>query len=572
MVTLAALVPVAAVSLWARQTLVDEARAQDERRLERTVRAAKARVDERAATDRRIIDRLCERDFVVDRLLLDLSADRFDTPRRDDLVQLLPPMMRSLGLDTLSLIHASPSAAGEILAAGHYPGRAGASDRPLLRAAERAGAKPFLRELRVRRGGQSVTEEVLLTACLAERGSAKVLVVGGRFLSHAVSDLASDVDAITVVLERAEDQTDKPLRREFHTFKNADGEPQARLAVLVDDTEFRAQLRTLDQGFLIGAGAAIALALCFGLLLAWGLNRPLADLEEAAERVGSGDLQSTVGEGANNEIGRALRAFNRMTHDLRATQEKLLRAERIAAWRDIARRIAHEVKNPLSPIQVAIETMQKTYRKRHPDFEEIFEESTTMILEEVRKLTRLVTEFSSFARMPSPKSKAIDPTDLVQHIASLYRSDSTALEVQIDGELPIIRGDRDQLSEVFTNLTKNAIEAAKASAGADGAKVRIEARAVRGGVEVRIGDNGPGIPADQRLRVFEPYFTTKSEGTGLGLSIVHRIVTDHDGSIEVATSDLGGAEFVVFLSERGPMVAATASATDAPMPLVRRRD
>jgi signal transduction histidine kinase len=521
-------------------------------------------------------------------------------------------MMRSLGLDTLEVLDARLGHEGEVIGSGHYPGRAGGRDPALLAEARGAEEAPWLAHVRVREAGEARDVEAVLTACEVRRRDVRLVVIGGRTLDNAIADLATDVESVAVVLER--DGSSWPDAPVVHEFVSASGAPAARLVALVDDSSFAAQLTELDRGFWGGGAVGVLLATIFGLFLALSVSKPFSELEAAAARVGSGDLESTIGVRSNNEVGRALKAFNRMTHDLKSTREKLLRAERIAAWRDIARRIAHEVKNPLSPIQVAIETMQKTYRKKHPDFDEIFEESTAMILDEVQKLSRLVTEFSDFARMPSPKKQPVDVGELVRHTESLYRGQpSVVLEVELTEPLPIVGGDRDQLSEVMTNLVKNAIEAARAKhvdlghvdlghvdlghvdlghvdlghvdlghvdlghadldpTGSPGARVRIVARSVPGGAEVRIHDNGPGIAPENRARVFEPYFTTKAEGTGLGLSIVHRIVTDHRGTIRVDASPLGGAEFIVFLSEEGPRVAATASHTDAAvLPLTRRR-
>jgi two-component system nitrogen regulation sensor histidine kinase NtrY len=570
-VTLASLVPVIGVSVWSRTTIADHARAEDARRLDTTIGVARRRVDDRIAAIDRSVGRLCESDLVIDNLLLDLQMNRFGPTEESTLLRHLPPMMHGSDLDVLEILGARGEREGIVIASAQYPGRSGARDRALFAKARRAGGMPFVTEIRTREGGEAHEIGALLSACEVASGNARVLVIGGRALERVTDDLATDIESITVVLRPADSADDGATA--FYTFNDDHGEPEARLFAIVDRSSLAAQLQDLDRGFYIGGGVAVLLAVIFGVALALALSRPLVELEKAAERVGSGDLDSTIGVRSNNEVGRALRAFNQMTTDLKTTRAKLLRAERIAAWRDIARRIAHEVKNPLSPIQVAIETMQKTYRKKHPDFEEIFEESTAMILDEVQKLTRLVTEFSNFARMPSPRRQPVDVGELLRHTEALYRGhQGVELEARIDGGLPIIAGDRDQLSEVMTNLVKNAIEAARSKHPDGGGRVLIVARPVEGGVEIHVEDNGSGVPEEQRARVFEPYFTTKTEGTGLGLSIVQRIVTDHEGDIEVLASSIGGADFSLFLSEHGPKISATASQTDAAaLPLIRKR-
>jgi nitrogen fixation/metabolism regulation signal transduction histidine kinase len=322
----------------------------------------------------------------------------------------------------------------------------------------------------------------------------------------------------------------------------------------VDDTALKAQLRALDNGFLFAAGVAVLLAGLLGVLLAVSFSRPLRVLEDAAARVGAGDLESTIGVGMGGEVGRALSAFNQMTHELKRTRERLLRAERIAAWREIARRIAHEIKNPLSPIQVSIETMRKTYAKRHPDFDEIFEESTLTILEEVGRLKRIVSEFSQFARMPRPKAAELNVREVLEHVLSLHRDAKVALALDHDPSAPAIRADREQLTQVFMNLLQNAVDAATGRHGDHGGRVTLSVGPAegRGGVIVSVCDNGPGIRAEERDRIFEPYYTTKATGTGLGLPIAHRIIEDHGGAIEVLDGSDGGAELRIFLPSAGP--------------------
>jgi nitrogen fixation/metabolism regulation signal transduction histidine kinase len=388
-----------------------------------------------------------------------------------------------------------------------------------------------------------------------------------------VTDLASGGSDVEIVLtEAGEGRADARDRRLVYELHDASGSPAAHLIALLDDSALESQLAELDRGLLFAGLLAIVLALLVGVGSALWLSRPLAELEEATRRVGAGDLTATVTVRSGGEVGKALGAFNDMTRELRRTQRKLLRAERIAAWRDIARRIAHEIKNPLSPIQISIETMRKTYKKQHPDFPEIFEESTLTILEEVERLRRIVTEFSQFARMPRPRSDTLDMADIASHVVSLHRDDGVALEIR--GAIPKIKGDRDQLTQVLENLVKNGLEAKKttgdSNAGSVG-DVTVVVEPWGDGVTLRIMDSGPGIPEDDRLRIFEPYYTTKAGGTGLGLAIVHRIVGDHNGSLEIGDAPTGGAEFIIQLPAEGPPPEASASMTESALPLIRKK-
>ncbi len=576
-VVLAAVVPVVALGGWARATVQQDTRREYDRRLTATVGAAEHRVSQRIASDRRAVGRLCESDFVIDRLLLDMAAGRFGPTRQDELSSMLPPLMRSLGLDTLELLdgrEGEPS--GRILASAHFPGRAGGRDEALLGDSARAAGRPFVRQVRVRDEGTTRNARGLLTACAAERYGVRVVVVGGRFLGDGyATDLLGDVTPVHLALTdggRPGGMPWKGERREVHVFRSAAGRPAARLVAAIDEAPLRAHLARLDRGFLIAGALAFAGALLLGTILALTLGRPLRQLETAASRVASGDLQSMIDVTYGGEVGRALGAFNRMTEELRGTRARLLRAERIAAWRDIARRIAHEIKNPLSPIQVSIETMRKTYAKKHPDFDEIFEESTLTILEEVERLKRIVTEFSNFARLPRPRPTPLDPREVIDHVASLHMGGEVALEVDAPEALPTIRADREQITQVLVNLVQNAVDAAKAAHPEGGGHVRITARpGDGGGVDITVDDDGPGIPPEDRDRIFEPYYTTKSHGTGLGLAIVHRIVDDHTGTLRVDASPLGGAQMRMHLTAEGPPPEADVSQTDAAVPLVRRR-
>ena len=196
--------------------------------------------------------------------------------------------------------------------------------------------------------------------------------------------------------------------------------------------------------------------------------------------------------------------------------------------------------------------MRKAYRKEHPDFEEIFEESTLMILEEVERLKRIVTEFSRFARLPKPAPESLDVDELVGNVVSLYGGQEVKVVTDIPGDLPQINVDREQLTQVLHNLIQNAIDAASGREGG-APKVQVSARPRADGVDILVRDNGMGMSQETMSRIFEPYYTTKEgRGTGLGLAIVHRIVTDHEGTIDVASSPGEGSTFSLYLTSEGP--------------------
>jgi signal transduction histidine kinase len=319
--------------------------------------------------------------------------------------------------------------------------------------------------------------------------------------------------------------------------------------------------------------AALLVALAVFYALRPRPARVLSAIEEAARRVGEGDLDVTL-DAVGGAADGTFTAFNRMTKELKDARAKLVRAERVAAWRDVARRIAHEIKNPLTPIRMAIETLRKAKQRNHPELDDIFEESTTAVLEEVQRMERIVSEFSRFARMPRPKAESLDVTEVAEHVVQVHAlpaevtqpEGKAAAQVKLEAEqgLMAVRADRGQLTQVLTNLVQNAVDAAKEKSP-ERPRVLVRLAGEEDGVRIEVHDNGPGIPEDGRAQVLEPYYTTKAHGTGLGLAIVDRIVADHGGSLAIEmSSELGGALVVVRLRREGPAEEAAASRPSQP--------
>jgi len=560
---LAAFVPFTALGFVVQNTLIRQLEEDHRRQLETRVASAERRTDEMLAADRRAVEALCAHDLVVDRLLLDLATDRFGPQQEASMVTLLPPMMRGRRFDVLFLLDArSGERRGRILGAGHYAERVGGSEPALVDAIARAGDEPFVTQVRVREGTESASDvDVLVSGCTKARDGAAVAVLAGRTLGDRFSaGILGDVSPVHFALASPGAEVELPGSAEpsvVHAFRDPRGSEVLQLVARIDDAPLRADVEALKLRGIYIAVAALGIALLLALLLTLTLRRGLSQLEEAARRVASGDLESQMRVRGRDEVGSAMTAFNEMTRELAATRRKLLRAERIAAWREVARRIAHEIKNPLQPIQMEVETLRKLHARKHPKFDEEFDGSTQVILDEVKRMNEMVTEFSRFARLPRPKATRFDLRDIAEHVAGLHGS-SGQLEVEVP-ETPLeIRGDRDQLTQVLVNLVQNGADAAQARHG-DAGRVWLRIRETEEGAEVRVEDDGPGIAAEDRMRVFEPYYTTKSKGTGLGLAIVHRIVGDHDGNVDVEEGPEGGAAFVIQLPRTGPPAEIAAS-------------
>jgi len=225
---------------------------------------------------------------------------------------------------------------------------------------------------------------------------------------------------------------------------------------------------------------------------------------------------------------------------------QVMKAQRMAAWREVARRIAHEIKNPLTPIQLSAQRLRKRYLSRFSDDEKVFDECTEMIIKSVDDLKNLVNEFSNFARMPAIQPEPNDLNAIIRETLTLYQEAhrSVLFEFAPDSSLPQLKVDRNQIKRVVINLLENAV-AAMDGRGAVAIRTSFDPELKL--ASFSITDNGPGIPPDDKPRLFEPYFSTKKSGTGLGLAIVNSIVTDHNGFVRVRDNQPHGASFVVEL-------------------------
>lgn len=228
----------------------------------------------------------------------------------------------------------------------------------------------------------------------------------------------------------------------------------------------------------------------------------------------------------------------------------LIKAQRMAAWREVARRIAHEIKNPLTPIQLSAQRLRKRYLARFPDDDNVFDQSTATIIKSVEELKTLVNEFSQFARMPTAKPLPNNLNDIISEAVTLYADAHRSISITFtpDEKVPELLLDRDQIKRVLINLLENAV----AAVGSGGeVAVRSSYNQELKMATFSVADNGHGIPPADMPRLFEPYFSTKKTGTGLGLSIVSSIVTDHHGFIRVKENKPQGTKFIVELPTAG---------------------
>ena len=328
------------------------------------------------------------------------------------------------------------------------------------------------------------------------------------------------------------------------------------MVVGVSDAGLVAARRRITLVF-VGLGVVFLL---FSFLAGGALSRrfsaPIESLEQGAAAIAAGDLDHRVPPASSaGEIDRLIHAFNQMAEDLKNNREQLARSERVAAWREMARMIAHEIKNPLTPIQLAVQTTQRARAEDRDDFDEIFEESANAILEEVSRLRNLVQEFTEFARMPAPNLEPQELNEVIKSALGLFTGlpDHVKLTTSLARDLPVVDVDRDQISRVVVNLVSNAAEAIEDAESTGNIEVATASESNNGAtwVTLRVRDDGPGVDEETREKLFTPYFTTKSNGTGLGLAIVHRIVSDHQGRIEVDSTQGRGTTFTIWLRSGG---------------------
>ena len=280
-----------------------------------------------------------------------------------------------------------------------------------------------------------------------------------------------------------------------------------------------------------------------------------ADAEwEHQATIGQGGVEKTIllrgtGLPADTEGGYVV-VFDDIT--------EVIQAQRQAAWSEVARRLAHEIKNPLTPIQLSAERLQlKLASKLGASESEMLERSTRLIVEQVAALKSMVDAFSQYARSPEPRLQALDLNQLAREVLGLYESLGRAMEIRLAPDLPLVQVDARLLRQVFHNLIQNAQDAL-----AEVSEPRIVVRSEEAGRGVRLSieDNGCGIPEQSMQRVFEPYVTTKQKGTGLGLSIVKKIVEDHGGSVWIENLKPRGARVSIELPKRAEAGSRAAAA------------
>jgi signal transduction histidine kinase len=538
---LLALVATGAIGLLTRtawQTAEEEHFTQQ---LEAAKKVVSNLIDSEATRIADLLQSTCDHDGDIDQAAVALERHELN---RLSISQLVPAQMKALHLDELYLFTGS----GEILGSGHDPAATGKVDRSLVSDAAAKGANLTFRPAGPR------TKAALVARCShgLAGGSQVIHLMGARHLDSILGRVGEDYG---VKLSVAGSTPYVPSADE----RSAVTAPIARLgglrvAATLSTRTLQDNLASVDRRIILVSGATVVLAVLLAIWMANGLARPLEALARQAGEVVSGEPRRVEARGTR-EIVAFANAFNKALDDLVKLRKRLAVTERIAARREIARRVAHEIKNPLAPIRAAVETLRRLRARDDRAFDEYFDEATKTVLSEVHRITKIVSEFTEFARLPAPHPASVDIQEIAKSTVALYAAGGAVVTLHTSS-CPIIQADRDQLVQVLTNLIQNGLDAAAQTAeAAPKVEVRIEPLA-EGRIVIRVADNGPGVSDEMLPKLFVPYATSKSSGTGLGLAIVQRIVHEHGGEITYEKGAARGAVFRVVLPVLGPTLPA----------------
>lgn len=482
---------------------------------------------------------------------------------------------------------------GTLISSAQYPARVGYKNDWVTNVKDWRGSPAFLKKEELPDG-----VELSLTAVRTQSvGDRNLYVIGGRrldqnflaslvlpsgtrallyrnleanFVPTALADASGPVpqaDLLQPLIEQVQKQstpqtliktidwTSDPASSETFHAMPLTGRNGEVLGVLLLGSS-RKELVTLLREILKTAALVALAALLIGLLLSWWVSRritrPVEELANGARDVASGRWDTHIDVKGSDEIGQLAAAFNDMTKTLASQKEKLVQTERVAAWRELARRLAHELRNPLFPLQITVENLQRARQLGPQQFQEVFSEATATLKAELANLNSIVGRFSDFSKMPAPQFTRVNVNEVLRNAVRLFEPQFTAVgkpsiatEFFLSDSLPEIDADPDLLHRAFQNLVLNALDAMPA-----GGTITLKSSDAGESVRIEVADTGKGLTPEECSRLFTPYYTTKQLGTGLGLAIVQSVVSDHHGSISVSSEEGRGAAFRIDLPKR----------------------
>jgi len=444
---------------------------------------------------------------------------------------------------------------GTIIASKHWPARFGYKEQWFTQAGEPdwKGQPAFLQTIELPEGSGLA----MIAVREVRAGEHAFYLVAGQRLDKDFAGSFPMPHGVRVELVTKEDAGSGPRDRATRIVPLLDRQQQ--LAAELQVTSSRDEVEALNQRIFwiaaLVAGGGILMGMLLSTLLAGRITRPVEQLAHAADEVAAGNLATQVDDSRRDELGRLAYAFNRMTRELLEQREKLVQSERVAAWRELARRLAHELKNPLFPLQITVENLLRA-RERNPEqFEEVFKEGTETLLVEIGNLKNIVSRFSDFSKMPAPELQAISVNEAMRKALRVYEPQFSAqgrpritarfeLDIKLDENK--IEADPDLLHRALSNLILNAMDAMP-----KGGSLTLRSRDDGEMVRMEISDSGGGLTQEECQRLFTPYYTSKQYGTGLGLAIVQSVVSDHGGRIWVESEPEKGATFAIEMPKKG---------------------
>jgi two-component system, NtrC family, nitrogen regulation sensor histidine kinase NtrY len=481
---------------------------------------------------------------------------------------------------------------GTLISSAQYPARVGYKNDWVASNKNWNDSAPFLRKEELPDG---VALSLTVVRMLSGGNDKNMYIIGGRrldqnflaslvppagtramlyrnlepsFVATSLTDVNGSfeqADRLQPLIEQIQKQPKPTVRTIDWTENAADAESFHAIPLMGRNNELlavlllgssRRELVLLTRHILQIAGAVAGAAILIGLLISlWvsaRITRPLEELAVGAREVASGRWDTVIDLRGRDEIGQLASAFNEMTQTLAAQRDQLVQTERVAAWRELARRLAHELRNPLFPLQITVENLQKARQLDAKQFLEVFNESTATLKAELANLNTIVGRFSDFSKMPAPHFARVNVNEALRNAVRLFEPQFNTVgkppvipEYFLTEPLPEIDADADLLHRAFQNLVLNALDAMPA-----GGTLTVRTTEHEGNVRIEVSDTGKGLTPEECSRLFTPYYTTKVQGTGLGLAIIQSVVSDHHGTISVSSDEGRGTTFRIELPQR----------------------
>jgi len=292
--------------------------------------------------------------------------------------------------------------------------------------------------------------------------------------------------------------------------------------------------------------AVILIAIVLGYVFISKITKPLRNLTNATKRLAGDNLDYKLKEDIGGEIGQLIDSFNKMLTDLKVAREQRAIAERRATWQRVARTIAHEIKNPLTPIKLSTERMYDKFLNESKDFPKVIKSTTDTILTEIENLQKLVDTFHKYAKFPDPVLRPESINQIINETLDMFKGEGIEIIQDLQKNIPSFSLDKGQVRQALTNFIKNSKESFEGISKQG--QVKVSSRYEDNKVMITIEDNGCGISEENKKRLFQPYFTTKKHGSGIGLALTERIISLHGGKIVCESTEGNGTKFTVIFN------------------------